>query len=99
MNKLNETIKTDLAAVAEKHGLSYDSLALLISDEVMRENRLEDIRYTLENHFDEVAVTEANLALIYDRLQYHEDSEYGIWDNIQNAVNWVYDDLEKKEED
>lgn len=96
MYELNDTIKADLTALAEKHDMTYHSLAFAISAAVDKENRIEDIKYVLaQGEYGEIKDTEANIALIYDRLVSHEDAEYGTWTNIENAIDWVYDDLEK----
>lgn len=96
MYKLNETIKTDLREVAKKHGMTYDSLLFAVHADVERENRIEDIKYVLsEGEYDDIKDTDANIDMIYSALERKESAEYGTWTNIENAIDWVYDDLEK----
>ena len=96
MFKLNEAIKEDLKVLAEKHGMTYDALVCIIGAENDKINRYEDIRYVLgERYADEIALTDENVEMIYEVLERKEDAEYGVWDNINTAIDYCYDDLEK----
>lgn len=100
MSQLNETIKTDLKALAAKHGMTYDALVFAISADVEKANRIEDIKYVLsQGEYGDIKDTDTNIDMIYSALERKESAEYGTWTNIENAIDWVYDDLEKVGDD
>lgn len=99
MLTLDENILADLKSVAEKHGITYETLVWRIRDMYDAEDRLEDIKTILCDEYDEVRVSDENLEIIYNRFIKAEDSEYGVWDNIRNAIEYVYPDLELRDED
>lgn len=98
MIKINEELVADLKAVAEKHGITYETLCWRIRDTYDAEDRMEDIQTILCDEYGEVRVTDENLELIYTRYIKSADSEYGIWDNIRSAIEYVYPDLELRDE-
>lgn len=99
MLTLDENILADLKSVAEKHGITYETLVWRIRDMCDAEDRFEDIKTILSDKYDEVRVSDENLEIIYNRFIKAEDSEYGVWDNIRNAIEYVYPNLELKDGD
>lgn len=96
MNNFNlKNLEKDLVEVADKHGISYYNLIYGIREELNKQDTYEDIMSTIDDHYPEIYKTNENLNIIYNRLQKSESSEYGTWDNIINAIDWVYEELEK----
>ena len=99
MLTLDENILADLKAVAEKHGITYETLVWRIRDMYDAQDRLEDIKTILCDEYGEVRISDKNLEIIYNRFIKAEESEYGVWDNIRNAIEYVYPDLELRDGD
>ena len=92
----DELIK-DLEAVARKHGMSNMELLYNIREMLDKEDRMEDISNVLIEEYPEVVVSEENLKIIYNRFLKSESAEYGTWDNIRSAIDFVKDELETQE--
>lgn len=89
MIKIDEELVADLKAVAEKHGITYETLCRRIRDTYDAEDCIENIRYVIAGEYPQIALTDENIGLIYARYIRKEDSEYGVWDNIRAAIEYL----------
>lgn len=100
MNKLAPELMSDLANLARKHEIPLFHLMDIIRDAVEEQDRMDDIRGRIDEQadYDEWLVgkseDEGFVKRVYNRFLKAEDSNYSLWDNIDNAISWIKEGYE-----
>lgn len=82
-----DNFKEELTQVAERHGISLWQLLRCCAEKVEKEDRMEDI----ETVFEEEGVKKDSelLEAVWQRFNAAESAEFGIWDNIRAAMDYL----------
>ena len=90
----------DLYKVLEKHDISDSLLCFKIWAEEVRNCDREDCQTWLrDNDHEDLADDEGFVGDLLTAYEHMADSNFGTWDNIENAFNSIYEEDEEEDGD
>lgn len=97
--KFSPEFVADIEAVCDKYNISDAFFTNKIYDLLQESYDKEDVISWLENDSRYPSLAENDKFVDYLTYQYRSryDSEYGIWDNISSAFNYIRNDPEWKD--
>lgn len=89
----NPNFVRDLIEVLDKHGVAEEELSYQTwLNEYHNDNYQDCVFWLRDNDHEDLAEDEEFVGALVNRYENHADVNYGTWDNIEAAYNFIKED-------